>query len=334
MSYSTRITPHFMRAIRQNGTIASRRPLFFNATTTIRPFSISAKAMRGPPKAPAQEADNLRTGNEAPTFLGTQKRLPEFNLVDRVVLVSGGARGLGLAQSEALLEAGAKVYALDRLEKPSPEFYQVQAKAQKDLGTSLHYHQIDVRDEVNLNKTIEKIGKENGRLDGLIAAAGIQQETTAFDYNAADFNRMLEVNVTGVFLTAQAAAKQMVKFGNGGSIVMIASMSGTIANKGLACPAYNTSKSAVLQLARNLAAEWGVHGIRVNTISPGYILTAMVEDLFVKFPERKAEWSTQNMLGRLSQPKEYRGAAVFLLSDASTYMTGADLIMDGGHHSW
>lgn len=123
------------------------------------------------------------------------------------------------------------VYALDRLEKPSPEFYNVQAKAQNELGTSLHYRQIDVRDEAGLNKIIEKIGKENGRLDGLIAAAGIQQETTAFDYNAADFNRMLEVNVTGVFLTAQAAAKQMVKFGNGGSIVMIASMSGTIANK-------------------------------------------------------------------------------------------------------
>jgi NAD(P)-dependent dehydrogenase (short-subunit alcohol dehydrogenase family) len=83
-----------------------------------------------------------------------------------------------------------------------------------------------------------------------------------------------------------------------------------------------------------LASEWGQHNIRVNTISPGYIVTAMVEELFVKYPERKADWPTQNMLGRLSKPSEYRGAAVFLISDASSFMTGSDLKMDGGHSAW
>jgi len=135
-------------------------------------------------------------------------------------------------------------------------------------------------------------------------------------------------------MTAQAAAKQMIRFGNGGSIVMIASMSGSVANRGLICPAYNASKAGVIQLARNLASEWGEYNIRINTISPGYIVTAMVEALFEQFPERKAEWPTQNMLGRLSGPREYRGAAVFLLSDASSFMTGADLKMDGGHSAW
>jgi len=90
----------------------------------------------------------------------------------------------------------------------------------------------------------------------------------------------------------------------------------------------------VLQLARNLAAEWGEYGIRVNTISPGYIVTKMVEDLFVKFPERRTEWPKQNMLGKLSKPEDYRGAAVFLLSDASRFMTGGDLRIDGGHTAW
>jgi NAD(P)-dependent dehydrogenase (short-subunit alcohol dehydrogenase family) len=90
----------------------------------------------------------------------------------------------------------------------------------------------------------------------------------------------------------------------------------------------------VLQLSRNLASEWGEHGIRVNTISPGYIVTAMVEELFVQYPERKEEWPKQNMLGRLSSPEEYRGAAVFLISDASSFMTASDLKMDGGHSSW
>lgn len=138
--------------------------------------------------------------------------------------------------------------------------------------------------------------------------------------------------------------------------------------QGLICPAYNASKAGVIQLARNLASEWGQHGIRVNTISPGYIVTAMVEALFVEYPERKAEWPTQNMLGRLSEPREYRGAAVFLMSGASSFMvsfphlayfhlflfggvggsdgpifvvrlltwvqTGADLRIDGGHSAW
>lgn len=89
-----------------------------------------------------------------------------------------------------------------------------------------------------------------------------------------------------------------------------------------------------MQLARNLASEWGEHGIRVNTISPGYIVTNMVEMLFESFPERRTEWATQNMLGYLSRPDQYRGAAVFLISEASSFMTGSDLRMDGGHSAW
>lgn len=90
----------------------------------------------------------------------------------------------------------------------------------------------------------------------------------------------------------------------------------------------------MIQLARNLASEWGEYNIRVNTISPGYIVTAMVEELFKQYPERKEQWPTQNMLGRLSSPQEYRGAAVFLISNASSFMTGSDLRMDGGHAAW
>ncbi|GFN13060.1 hypothetical protein AtubIFM55763_006704 [Aspergillus tubingensis] len=266
--------------------------------------------------------------------LGSKSRMPEFSLAGKVVLVSGAARGLGLTQAEALLEAGAKVYALDRLDEPSPEFAIIQERAVQELGTELHYRRIDVRDTELLNTVIETIANTEGRMDGLVAAAGIQQETPALEYTAKDSNTMFEVNVTGVFMTAQAVAKQMIRFGNGGSIALIASMSGTIANRGLICPAYNASKAAVLQLGRNLASEWGQYNIRVNTISPGYIVTAMVEKLFEQFPQRRDEWPKQNMLGRLSAPNEYRGAAVFLLSDASSFMTGSDLRMDGGHAAW
>lgn len=186
---------------------------------------------REPPAPPPQEAENLREDRAPASFLGTTKRLPEFNLTDRVVLVSGAARGLGLTQAEALLEAGATVYALDRLPEPSPDFYRVQKRAAEELGSTFYYKQIDVRDVDNLNKIIEEIGQAHGRLDGLIAAAGIQQETPALEYTAKDANLMFEINITGVFMTAQAAAKQMIKYGNGGSIAMIASMSAHIANR-------------------------------------------------------------------------------------------------------
>lgn len=263
--------------------------------------------------------------------------MPEFDLKGKVIIVSGGAQGLGVVQAEALLEAGATVHVLDRQPEPSAgsAYQRVARRARDELGTAIFYHQVDVRTGVDsLNSIVEGIAEKHGRLDGLIAAAGIQQETPALDYTAADADRMLGVNVTGVLMTSQAVARQMIRLGSTGSFVLIASMSGTIANRGLICPVYNASKAAVIQLGRNLAMEWGEKGIRVNTISPGYIVTEMVQRLFEQFPEREVEWPKHNMLNTLSRPEDYRGAAVFLLSDASRFMTGADLRIDGGHAAW
>jgi NAD(P)-dependent dehydrogenase (short-subunit alcohol dehydrogenase family) len=261
--------------------------------------------------------------------------LPEFSLKGKTILVSGAGRGLGLVQAEALLEAGANVYALDRLSPPDPDFDRVQKRAAAEFEKQkFEYRRVDVTQQQELNDIVAKIAEEHGGIHGLIAAAGIQQETPALEYKAEDANRMFSVNITGVFMTAQAVARAMIAHKSPGSIVLIASMSGTVANRGLLCPAYNASKAGVLQLARNLAMEWGEHGIRVNTISPGYIVTSMVTKLFVEFPERERQWPRENMLGRLSRPEEYRGAAVFLLSDASSFMTGADLRIDGGHCAW
>lgn len=267
---------------------------------------------------------------------GSGLALPEFSLRDKVVVVSGGGRGLGLVQAEALLEAGAReVHAIDRLATPSDNFGRVAERFAAGSGGGysqlLQYHRIDVRENEQLNEAVRAIADRHGRIDGLVAAAGIQQATPALEYTQEDSDRMLGINVTGLFMTAQAVAKQMVRLEQGGSLALIASMSGTIANKGLLCPVYNSSKAAVIQLGRNLAAEWGQHGIRVNTISPGYIVTAMTEQLFEMHPEYRTNWTSENMLGRLSAPEEYRGAAVFLLSDASSFMTGSDLRIDGGH---
>ncbi|KAI2630383.1 NAD(P)-binding protein [Hypomontagnella submonticulosa] len=277
-----------------------------------------------------------RSSKAASTQTSPSGLLPEFSLKDKVIVVSGGAQGLGLVQAEALLEAGAKVHVYDRQPQPgSGTGYDRVARRAKELGTSITYHQIDVLTGADkLHKVTAEIVAKEGHIDGLIAAAGIQQETPALDYTAEDSNRMLGVNVTGVLMTAQAVAKHMYENDNPGSIVLIASMSGTIANRGLICPVYNASKAAVIQLGRNLAMEWGIKNIRVNTISPGYIVTEMVQKLFEKFPDRAVEWPKQNMLNKLSKPEDYRGAAVFLLSDASRFMTGADLRIDGGHAAW
>ena len=123
------------------------------------------------------------------------------------------------------------VYALDRLPRPSTDFFRVQERAEHELKTSFQYHSVDVRDVNKLNKVIQELAEKHGRLDGLVAAAGIQQETPALEYTAEDANNMFEVNITGVLMTAQAVAKQMIEYGKGGSIALIASMSGTVANK-------------------------------------------------------------------------------------------------------
>lgn len=202
------------------------------------------------------------------------------------------------------------------------------------------YCQQDVSDTEGLEQVIDRIAAENNGLDGAIAAAGVQQITPATQYTAEDANKMLEINVTGVFMTATAVARKMMEYKHKGSICLIASMSGSVANKGLLSPMYNASKAAVIQLARNLAMEWtpiredGSGGIRVNCISPGHILTPMVLKNFEEVPGLREKWSRENMTGRLAQTSEFKGAALYLLSSASSFMTGGNLVVDGGHTAW
>ncbi|PQE16494.1 alcohol dehydrogenase protein [Rutstroemia sp. NJR-2017a BBW] len=231
--------------------------------------------------------------------------------------------------AEALMEAGGKVWCLDRLEEPDDEFLRVQSRASQGFGGSLHYDRIDVRDVRAMESTISRIAADKSRLDGLIAAAGIQQVQAALDYSVEDIQKMLDINYTGVFTTATTVAREMMKYKTRGSILLVASMSGLIANK-----------AAVIQLGRNLAMEWGKvredgsGGIRVNSLCPGHIVTPMVRENFEKEPWLKEMWEKENMLGRLSSPEEFRGAALYMLSDASTFMTGTSFIIDGGHTAW
>ncbi|KAF7592922.1 hypothetical protein BBP40_012243 [Aspergillus hancockii] len=261
-------------------------------------------------------------------------RFKEFDLNDRVYAITGGGRGLGLAMAEALMEAGAKVYCLDRLEAPHPDFAAAKEHAAINYGGSLEYYRLDVRDNSEINSVFAEIAAQNKRLDGLIAAAGINHLQSALEHSQTAMNEVMQINYNGVFNAATAAARQMFNYQQKGSILLIASMSGLIANKGMTSPVYNSSKAAVIQLARSLAMEWGRHGIRVNSLCPGHIITPMVEQVFQQNPAAKAVWEAENMLGRLAYPEEFRGAALFALSDASSFMTGSTMLIDGGHTAW
>ncbi|KZT65464.1 NAD(P)-binding protein [Daedalea quercina L-15889] len=264
----------------------------------------------------------------------------EFSLKDKVALVSGANRGLGLEMAMALAEAGARaVYCVDLPEKPGEEWTKVKDYLARMKGKGgegrLEYFSADVRDQERLWKIGETIGDREGRMDVCIAAAGIlNPDTDCLEYNSKAFQKVIETNVNGVLFTAQAAAKQMVRFENGGSITLIASMSGSITNRGHRWISYNTSKSAVLQMARSMACELGPKRIRVNSLSPGHIYTNMTAAYFDVHPHLVEVLSNANPLNRLGRPDELRGVVTWLASDASTFCTGSDMLVTGGHHAW
>lgn len=185
----------------RNAVLSSRRPALPFLQSRFQSHNVSDPpkgnppvAGRQPPDAPGEESAALKDNTQASSYIGTIKRLPEFNLNDKVVLMTGAMGGLGLVQAEALLEAGAVVYGLDRLAEPTEAFLKVQKRAAEELGTTLHYRQVDVTDVPQLNEVVKSISDTEGKMDGLVAAAGIQQETPALEYTAKDANRMFEVS--------------------------------------------------------------------------------------------------------------------------------------------
>ncbi|PWN47149.1 NAD(P)-binding protein [Violaceomyces palustris] len=260
----------------------------------------------------------------------------EFSLEGKTAVITGGNGGLGLEMALAFVEAGAHVYAVDLPKEPSEEF-KIVADHCRIMNRHLKYVSASVTDHDDINGVMEFIVKDSGTesLDVCVAAAGILQTYAALDYPVEEFRKVFDVNTTGVFLTAQAAARQMhAQKDVQGSIILIASMSGSIVNRDHHWVAYNASKSAVLQMGRNLAAEWGPKDIRVNCISPGHIRTRMTAAYLDENPHLLAKWSNSNPLGRLGRTHEIRGVAVWLASSASSFCNGSDIIVSGGHNIW
>ncbi|EAU89185.2 sorbose reductase SOU1 [Coprinopsis cinerea okayama7 len=249
-----------------------------------------------------------------------------LSLTNQVAVITGGARGIGLEIAQAFAEAGAVAYCLDLPEKPNEEFVKVSqwVESLPDLPAELIlssekdgrkkgrlvYARADVTDQMEMWRKLEKIYEVEGRVD------------------------IIKVNVDGAFYTAQAAARQMKKHDRGGSIIFTASMSGSISNQGQPWSAYTTSKAAVVQMARSMACELGKDKIRVNSVSPGYIYTEMTKQFLLKNPETQARWSSQNPLGRIGFPDELRSVYLWLAGNGSSFCTGSDILVDGGHRAW
>ncbi|MFO1351834.1 MAG: SDR family oxidoreductase [Gammaproteobacteria bacterium] len=245
-----------------------------------------------------------------------------FSLTGKIALVTGSSRGLGWAMAQALAQAGAHVLLNGRDQALLAE--RREALARMSLGASVSA--FDVTDEAAGAQAIQAIVAEYGRLDVLVANAGIQHRRPLTEFATADFQRVLDTNLTACFVLAREAAKPMLAQ-KSGRIIFTASVMCQVARPTVA--AYIASKGGVMALTKALAVELGPHGITVNALAPGYFATEMNIAL-VNDAKFNAWVESRTPLGRWAQPEELGGAAVFLASRAGSYVNGHVLNVDGG----
>ena len=246
-----------------------------------------------------------------------------FDLHGKRALVTGASSGIGKRVAMAYAEAGAHVALTAR----NAEALQTVADEIAAAGGRAVSISCDVTQPEQVSRMLDEATAVLGGIDIAVCNAGIITVTPLLDMSPEEFHRVQDTNVAGVFLTAQAAAKAMVRQGQGGVIITTASMSGHIINIPQQVGHYCASKAAVIHLTKAMAVELAPHNIRVNSVSPGYILTELVEPL----SEYHSLWEPKIPLGRLGRPEELTGLYLYLASAASSYMTGSDIVIDGGY---
>jgi glucose 1-dehydrogenase len=244
-----------------------------------------------------------------------------MRLAGKVALVTGAAQGIGLACAERFVREGAKVMLADVNEE-------LGRAAAKDLGAGAAFARCDVSRKDQVDAAVAGTVESFGRLDILVANAGIVHAAEFLDLEEKDFDRVIAVNLKGIFLAGQAAARQMVKQGEGGAIVNMSSVNAVLAIANQV--PYVVSKGGINQLTKVMAIALAPHAIRVNAVGPGTILTELAKSAVLGNKEAERKILSRTPLGRMGEPAEIAAAALFLASDEASYMTGQAIYPDGG----
>lgn len=253
-----------------------------------------------------------------------------FRLDGRRACVTGGSRGLGFAMARGLAEAGADLVLVGR-DPAALETARAQLAA---TGRSVHVLAADVGAPAASEVAAARVVEEFGPVDVLINNVGGRRiDVPTESFPTADWQRIIDLNLTGAFIWSKVVGGAMLPRG-WGRVINVASISGLIANRGIAGRSYETAKAALLSFTRALAADWAPRGVTVNAIAPGGFLTEPNERWFREKPELKGTFESSIPMGRLGRPDELAPLAVYLAGDASSYMTGATLVIDGGYTCW
>ncbi|WP_222913060.1 glucose 1-dehydrogenase [Natrinema sp. SYSU A 869] len=253
--------------------------------------------------------------------------LESFSLEGETAIVTGAAQGLGREMATALAEMGADVAIADMNSSKATK-----TATELDGETDVIAVDVDVTDEASVESMVETVTDRLGSVDVLVNNAGIVENSPAEETSIDSWRQVLAVNLDGVFLCAKHVGQRMLERGEG-KIVNVSSMSGFDVNVPQKQASYNTTKAGVSMLTKSLAVEWADRGVQVNAIAPGYMRTELVDAVLEENPEMEATWMENTPMGRLGRPEELRELVVYLASDASSYMTGSTVVMDGGYTS-
>lgn len=252
-----------------------------------------------------------------------------FDLTGRAALITGAGRGIGREIARTLAAAGADI-AIAEVDATTAEDAAVEIRG---MGRQSIAVPVDVRNPADVDAVVNQVIQHFGHLDILVNNAGIARWTKAEETADNDWLEVMDINLNGTYWCCRAAARHMLARGTG-SIVNIASMSGSIVNRPQPQAAYNVSKAGVIMLTKSLAAEWADRGVRVNCVSPGYIASEMTRRAVSTYTEWAGVWRNMTPVGRMGEPEDVAHAVWYLASDASRYATGTDLIVDGGYTAW
>lgn len=249
--------------------------------------------------------------------------LDKFSLKGKSGIVTGGGTGLGKGMAAALVQAGATVLIVGRRK----EILEKAARELGQFGGPVVPFSADLSKLGVIPKVVEKAIQELGKIDFLINNAGTTRRAPCEEYSEPDWDVVIQINLKGPFFLAQGVARTMIAAKNPGSIVNVSSVIGFIGGKN--APAYAASKAGINHVTKSMANSWAKYGIRVNAIAPGWFTTDLTE-VVQKDKERNKEIISRIPLARWGNPAELGGAAVFLVSDASSYVTGSTIVVDGG----